>query len=270
MKCAEVRNLVLPYLDSELDARDCRAIELHLASCAECRLVYDAEQAFDEKLEKFCSPGDGDRAWWNKLESTLIAQAADDSRAAPASSTSSRVRKISKIGVAALLALVIGLAWFGTTLPIDDEPFDLALAVEHRHLAHATYLSDPGFASPPSADAIAKLDGRLDNRAFEVRPSDQSFSVLGSRLCKIGDVPVAFILGEKRQIPISIVVLQESELRHFPEMEKRFAAGHSIACSQIGEYEFGARIVAGQVVCVVGDLPRPELESMLASIPSTP
>ena len=40
MKCNEVRNLVLGYLDSELDARTSQEIQLHLQSCPECAQIF--------------------------------------------------------------------------------------------------------------------------------------------------------------------------------------------------------------------------------------
>lgn len=143
------------------------------------------------------------------------------------------------------------------------------MAVEHCHIAHASKLADPKFTGTPGIEALASARGRLDPTAFKIRPTDPSFLVSGSRLCEINEIPVAFVLGEQRSVPVSMIVMHESELGAFPGVRKRLDAGHPTACSRIGAYEFAARRVGGHVVCMMAELPRAGLEALLASIPSS-
>ena len=43
MRCHEARNLLGPYLDSELDAKASLEVAQHLESCEDCARVFDAE-----------------------------------------------------------------------------------------------------------------------------------------------------------------------------------------------------------------------------------
>ena len=57
MKCNESRNLVVPYLDSELDAKASQEIQLHLQSCAECAEVFAREERFNARLFRVLRAG---------------------------------------------------------------------------------------------------------------------------------------------------------------------------------------------------------------------
>ena len=102
--------------------------------------------------------------------------------------------------------------------------------------------------------------------AFSYRPISPGFSAQGARFCRVDTVPAAVILGDYRNVPVSLIVLKSSELEHFPKLKKRFLAGRSVVCSRTGRYQFAARVVDGHVVCIVGDAPRPELEALLKTV----
>ncbi len=71
MKCNEARNLVVPYLDSELDAKASQEIQLHLQSCAECAEVFAREERFNERLFRVLRAGQATPALWEKGELSL-------------------------------------------------------------------------------------------------------------------------------------------------------------------------------------------------------
>lgn len=269
MKCAEVRNLTLPYLDSELDARVSREVELHIHACGGCRRIYTAEEQFGLKLSTALKKMDHSPGLWEEIEAAV----SNNHSKIPATSVSPVVRRfwISlhrwQAVAAALVLLAIlggGSAWWFQS----RKPLDLALAMEHCHLAYASNLVDPEFTGIPDSLALVTTSGRLDPQAFAVRPGDPAFSVSGSRLCHITNVPVAFILAERRSVPLSMIVMKDAELANFPGVRKRFDAGHRIACSKVGDYEFAAKRVGDHVVGMIGDLPRADMEALLASIPS--
>ncbi len=64
MKCNEIRNLVLAYLDSELDARTSQEIQLHLQTCAECAQLFEHEEKFNERLFGVLRAGQITPALW--------------------------------------------------------------------------------------------------------------------------------------------------------------------------------------------------------------
>jgi hypothetical protein len=79
-------------------------------------------------------------------------------------------------------------------------------------------------------------------------------------------VPVALILGHCAETPVSMIVLNKSELDHFPTMKQRLESGDPIVCGRSGRYQFAARFIDDHVVCVVGDTPRPVLENLLKTV----
>ncbi len=50
MKCPQIRNLLMAYLDSELDARDTAEVASHLEACEPCRQRYENEQRLERLL----------------------------------------------------------------------------------------------------------------------------------------------------------------------------------------------------------------------------
>lgn len=71
MKCNDIRNLVLAYLDSELDAKTSQEIQLHLQSCAECAELFAREEKFNERLFGVLRVGQPISALWEQIESRL-------------------------------------------------------------------------------------------------------------------------------------------------------------------------------------------------------
>lgn len=65
---------------------------------------------------------------------------------------------------------------------------------------------------------------------------------------------------------VSVVVMKEAEIGRFPALQRRFDEGDRIACFNAGDFEFGACLVDGHVVCAIGDLPPQEIKSLLASV----
>lgn len=268
MKCAEVRNLTLPYLDSELDARDSREVELHIHACDGCRRIYAVEEQFGLKLSTALKKTDRSLGLWEKIEAAVSNNPVE----VPAASASDKVRRswFSLHHWQAVVAALVLLAFLGSGSAWwiqSRKPLDLAVAMEHCHLAHESNLVDSEFTEIPDTLALASTSGRLDPEAFAVRPGDPAFSVSGSRLCRITNVPVALILAERHSVPLSMIVMKDAELTNFPGVRKRFDSGHRIACSKIGDYEFAATRVGDHVVGMIGDLPRAEMEALLASIP---
>src|SRR5439155_5571759 len=74
MKCNEIRNLVLAYLDSELDAKTSQEIQLHLQTCAECAELFAREEKFNERLFGALRAGQPAPALWEQIESRLRPQ----------------------------------------------------------------------------------------------------------------------------------------------------------------------------------------------------
>jgi hypothetical protein len=249
MKCAEVRELVRLYLDSELDAKTSFEVEQHLESCPECAGLFEAEKKFDARLNRFLRRGTATRPLWAKIEAQI----------GPA--RGHRVKTIWPLAVAAAILVAVGIVFFARSRPLD-----LASAVEECHSAYLHQITTPEFSGAVPEKIAQQFGARLDTDAFAYRPSEPAFTSSGARLCHVEGVPVALILGRCAETPVSMIVLKKSELDHFPQTKRKLESGDPIACSRSGRFQFAARFVNDHVVCVVGDEPRPVLEDLLKTV----
>jgi len=249
MKCAEVRKFVRLYLDSELDAKHSFEVEQHLESCGECAGLFQAEKKFDERLDRFLGRGQPTRALWEKIEAQI----------APMPFT--KLNVLWTLALAASLIIAAGVVFFARSRSLD-----LANAVEECHSAYVHQLTTPEFSGPVPDKIAQQFGGQLDAEAFAYLPSRTTFSSSGARLCHVEGVPVALILGHCAETPVSMIVLNKSELDHFPTMKQRLESGDPIVCGRSGRYQFAARFIDDHVVCVVGDTPRPVLENLLKTV----
>ena len=249
MKCAEVRKFVRLYLDSELDTECSFEVEQHLESCAECASLFEAENKFDERLDRFLRGGEITRPLWEKIEAQI------------APPCSRGIKALWPVALAASLIIAAGIFFFAKSRTLD-----LANAVEECHSAYAHQITTPEFSGPVPSKIAQQFGGRLDSEAFAYRPSEPAFISSGARLCHVEGVPVALILGHCAETPVSMIVFKKSELDHFPETKRKLESGDPIACSRSGPYQFAARFVDDHVVCLVGDTPRPMLEDLLKTL----
>jgi len=262
MKCVEARKLLRPYLDSELDAKSSLEVEQHLEVCAECAGLFDAEEKFDHRLNEALRQGPRTPALWAAVESRLEPAPVPHRSSASLARRFSAVRRWWPVAAAVAFALLAGFA-----LWTRAQRLDLAAAVEECHEAYVKRITSPEFTGAVPDEIARKLGPRLDRDAFAFRPISPAFDAVGARLCHVGEVPVALILGQFERVPVSMIVLKKSELEHFPKTKRRLESGqHPIVCGRTGRYQFAARLVDGHVVCLIGDTPRPRLEDLLKTV----
>lgn len=256
MRCHEVRNLFGPYLDSELDARTSLEIEQHLESCADCACVFKAERELDAHIFSVLRRGEKTEVVWKKLEwqfafPTLWGRI-------------QRMRTSTRVGLgfsfAVLMALLTIFVWSNL------RSLDLAVAVEKDHRAYLEGTMAPEFAGPLPEEIARTLSGRLDARAFSMLPATVRFRAEGARVCHLSGVPVAWIMGRYEGIPVSLIVLNRSELAHFPWAKRRIESGDPVICTRTGSFQFAARVVGEQVVCAVAETSKSQLENLVKSV----
>ena len=256
MRCHEVRNLLGPYLDSELDAKTSCEIVQHLQSCVECARFFEAEEKLDKRIFSALRSGQKDLALWEILEAS-IAQRRWWNCLWPRQPV-------------ARVALVIGSAVvmiaFALFLAASQHVPDLALAVEQDHQEFLDGKFKPDFTGPLPKTVSGRLDERLDADAFSHLPSAPGFEARGSRLCFLRGVPAAWTLGHYADALVSIVVLKQTQLQHFPQLKRQLDSGDPVVCIRTGHYQFAARLVGDHVVCAVASAPKRDLEELLKSV----
>lgn len=255
MKCNEIRNLVLPYLDSELDAKTSQEIQLHLQACAECAQLFEREEEFSERLFSVLRTGQTTPAIWEKVESRL--------RPRHCAAWFLRHWKILSGSIATLI-MALATAWFVVSPAMPS--LDLAQAVAKDHTEFLEGKKAPEFKGALPEAIAKKLGEHLDRAAFDVLPVGSRFHADGARLCDLDGVPAAWTVGHCGQVPVSLIVFKKSELNHFPEAQARLASGERIVCTRSGRFQFAVRFVDGHVVCAMAEASKETLEALLESI----
>jgi anti-sigma factor RsiW len=256
MTCNEIRNLVLAYLGSELDARTTQEIELHLQACSECNELFEQERKFDDRAFRVLRRGQPTPALWEQLESKILM---------PPWWKRLPVRLPAAWLALATSAAVILLLLALVLWPRAQAP-DLALALAQDHQEFLDGKFSPDFTGAFPESVARRLDARLDPAAFRQLPSARGFATKGSRLCFLRGVPAAWTLGYYANAPVSFVVLKQSQLDSFPQMKQRLESGEPVICARTGRYHFAARIVGDHVVCALGQSPMPALEEIVKSV----
>jgi len=250
MNCLEARKRMQLYLDSELEAETSFEIEKHLESCAECAAMFKAEQAFHQRVSGFLSKGERTHSLWEAAESKL---------------TLGRFRVgLKSFGSIAAAVLVVFLAvlWFRPKM----ETTELAAAAEESHRAYVHRVIGPDFDGPVPEKTARELEGKLDTAAFYCQPAASGFESRGKRVCHIGDVPAAVILGDYEGVPVSVMVFERKVLERFPKTKRYVGSGESVVCSRAGRYQLAVRVVGKHLVCVIADLSRESVEELAFSV----
>lgn len=257
MRCHDARALATPWSDSELDARTCFEIQRHLDDCPGCRAYFEGERRADAWIDSVLRSGGRDEALWSRIEAGLASPPRGARR------TVAGWRAV--IAVAAVLALAGLSLW--TIRGGWPRTMDLAAAAALDHAKHLAGEMPAQFAGAPPPELLERAEGRLDRDAFALLPPGDAYRVEGGRVCFLKGVPVAWLLGRHRGAPVSFIVMRREETRRFPDLQDRFEQGHEIACSEAGGFQFAARKVGNHVVCAVAELPRDELETLVAMVP---
>ncbi len=259
MKCHEARKLIAPYLDSELDTKTSLEVAEHLGACGECSRFFAAEEKLDERIQSALRQGGRTPSLWAQTEARIEASA-------PRRSLRRRMWRLAG-AFAAAAVVVAGIIAF---LPREKGAPDWAAVAEERHHDYAGKKVAPEFSGEIPESVAQKFGSRLDARAFAFAVAEADFSVRGARVCEIGGVPGAWMLGNYKGTPVSLMVFKQSEASAFGELQKRFQSGEPLVDCGRGHCEIVVRIVNGHVVCLVANLPKPLMQRLVSSVQSSP
>ncbi|MBU6400429.1 MAG: zf-HC2 domain-containing protein [Verrucomicrobia bacterium] len=257
MKCHEIRNLALAYLDSELDAKTSQEIQLHLQSCGECAQLFEREEKFNECLSKVLGVGQPTPALWEEIESRLRHQ----------HRSAWLFPRWRAVALGSFVVLILA-GWLTGLIGsrFGASSLDLAQAVVKDHREFLQGKITPEFKGALPDEVAKKLGERLDAAAFDKIPSTGRFRSEGARLCHVGGVPVAWTLGRYDDVPVSVIVFKRSELEHFPKTERRLETGEPIVCTRTGHFQFAVRFAGDHVVCAIADTSKQTLEDLVRSV----
>jgi hypothetical protein len=209
MDCKTAR-LLLPFAGRELDAAEADALQAHLTDCPDCAAAAEAERALDERLGRAVRDvpvPDGPRA--NLLRKLRGERDAFYRRWA-----------FRAAGIAAALALAVGLGWFGWLKSLPEVDVDGI----SKHVAEQ-------YQSPP--DRVTEWLKRVGGNRHFVAPPDTQFNyhLLAARgvdEVEGKQVPFLFFVGDDRGTPVWARVYVLGDRRfNLTKLQEQAGAGGS-------------------------------------------
>ncbi len=261
MRCEEVRQLLSPYLDSELDDRTIFLIGRHLDDCPECATRFKQEQDLELAVTQRLRRADGDES--AVLQNVLKKALARRGRRFGPSVTSAVAAVVVFVGLAAAYIYLNGakdgsLNRSSMNRGVGAIP-DLiaAAAADHRKSVNGQLAPEVS-----GAEAEAWLRARLGIEVrFPLLPG--GWSVVGVRLCRLRTAKVGLIMLRYRSTVVSLFVVPEEEAKKFPSTG--VVASGTQQYEVPGGYGIVTRTDSGMVCCAIGDLAPENLEGLLAS-----
>jgi len=250
MNCLEARKRMQLYLDSELETETSFETEKHLETCTECAAMFKAEQAFHQRSSGFLAKGERTDYLWEAVEAKLMPGRF-------------RVGLKSFWPIAALVLVVfLAVLWLWPKTPV----MELVGPAEESHRAYVNRIIGPEFHGSVPNKVVRELGTMLDTTAFYCQPSTAGFKSRGKRVCHIGDVPVAVILGDYEGVPVSVMVFNRNVLERFPKTKQHLGSDGSVVCNRAGSYQLAVRIIGKHLVCVIAELSRESVEELAISV----
>lgn len=204
MKCSEVRRLVSPYLDSELDEKTEFEIARHLEGCAACAAHFQAEEDLERAIGSALrrTVGDEEEVLRAALERS-VERAVDRSpgRGWPAP------RLVAGAAAALTAALLALVAWMWTRGEEGEQAIPSLVALAARD--HEEFVS-----GGKGLDVLGGSSEEIDNFLREeigvtlgVLRLEEKWTVDGARHCRLDGASVGFVSLRWAGRPVSLFVV---------------------------------------------------------------
>lgn len=253
MNCDEVRRHWHLYYDSEGDAEVFLRINEHLEACPECAEWFRRQNEFEDRMERHLGRQPPTPELWQ-----FVCQRTGLGR--PVSPDSSKTARLlfAAAGVLAASLLVAALGWYfsgGRDGQSAEAPHlaDTALtqltAGCHEELVQGNKSVE--FTSRSDLEVEDYIRQRVN---FPVRcppRKDTGFLVEGTGVCRVADRQAAYLVGRLDDKRISIFILPQEVLSHYPDLRRALRQGGPHRERRDG-YEIVMNRVDRNVVVVIG------------------
>ncbi|HET7224285.1 MAG TPA: zf-HC2 domain-containing protein [Candidatus Eisenbacteria bacterium] len=251
MTCEQIRELLSPFSDDELDAASSRAVERHVAGCAACAAALDELRALGIRVRR--------EADYEPAPDTLRARVLADIGLARPGASGPRAETIAPgrariaranpwrgLAIAAGLLVLLGGAWYGGRIGAGEDALMREVTAAHVRSLQPGHLMD--VVSTDQHTVKPWFAGRLDYSP-PVTDLAPDFPLIGGRLDVLNGRPVAALVYQRRKHVINVFA--------WPEPGARDAVGPTT--SRDGWHVIEAAH-AGMALRVVSDLDPRELE----------
>lgn len=244
MKCPEIREYLIAFLDNELESQISVDIQLHLDHCCHCANEAEIERTIHKHLSEFLYEEHPETMMGHKKMIRNL-QASDSKERAGRQLWLSR-----KWWAAAILILIVSGVFMiiGSRFKLQSrsESFAAMLVKDSQHLANETPFLAIVSDNP---EKIARWI--LQKMHWDVKipkNNNPSFQLLGARRCSIGGRHVALTYYQINGVPVSLVILPSSQndftgMQLMDDGSNYFAVecqGYVVVASQDGSLTYAA------------------------------
>lgn len=204
MNHEQIRELIHPYVDGELDLLTARETEQHLRNCSDCRGVEKALRALRETVAN-SQPGYRAPSHLRRNVRAALRREAKTERFNP--------WVVFATGAACAL-VILGAVLFQTTRASQNDKIVDEVIANHVRSLLATHLVDV----PSSDQHTVKpwFDGKIDF-APDVRDlSGDGFPLVGGRLDYLGGKTVVALVYHRNKHPINVFIMPATANRDTP------------------------------------------------------
>ena len=245
MTCTEARQHWMLFLDSEGDPELHSCIRDHIGGCPDCAAWFAKQCVIENKINVALSAGQSTPQLWQRVLSRATVPHAPQRR-----------RRLLEFGALATAAVVlISLAAY-FQIRANSAPTELARNAADWHEQWQRGNVRPELESTSDHEVDRYLKARVPFRVHCPPRSDVQFSVQGAGVCFMKDrQQAAYIVGSVDNSPVSILVLDKSNLAGFPP--------NGFHHRQEGSYRVASAVIADNIVIVTGTAAPEILERLL-------
>lgn len=248
MNCADVREFLFAFLDSELDAPHSIDVQRHLDRCCDCARDAEIERAIRKQLVVTLEQSPGEIP---SLDDSWRDVGHQDAGRTAASPIGRAARWRGWLAAAAAVALAVaGMSWFSSIRPHG--------ATGQQHFADTLVEDLRHFVDEGKSLQIASSDRAAVSRWFEdkthlavdlPRNVDSRFRLLGGRKCTIDGELAAFAMYDVQGVPVSLVVVDDTSAALDTMTQVRHdgrshwvdrCQGHTVVASRRGRLVYAA------------------------------
>ncbi len=249
MECRDVRELLAPSIDGELDAQTERALAAHLESCAACGEYRRRQEALLDAIRSGASYHRAPAALRERIAAALPATAGAHSGAAtPWWKFGWQI--LNGAGLVAAVCAAIVLVILLPQRPSADEQLADELVTSHVRALLTSHVID--VASSDQHTVKPWFNGKADFSPPVRDLAAEGFPLIGGRLDYVDRHPVAVVVYRRRQHVIDVFI--------WPAEGARAA---SVPARTIQGYHVTGKTTAGMTFRAVSDVDPADLKRLL-------
>jgi len=232
MDCQNAKELLIRYLDSELDEKSSAAVKSHVEGCPLCRMELDAVRQVDSLLRHHIVR---EKAPYELRESVLT-RLEEKERG---------LRWWNRVPVQVFASIVFFLVATGIVFQFQ-KPFPVFAESVDMHMKHLKGTMSLEIISSDPKEVSDWFAAKMDFAVHIPDPSVSGAKLIGARVCHLRELKAAYLMFEKDGQKISMFIV---------DMEKRNVPASRFF--DMGEKRFFVKNVKGynSILCIIGSKP---------------